>query len=151
MCLLVVEIYLRHQYSHEKQLLINKYKNLDASRGLCTVKSSNSDLIYELTPNKCGNNSHGYFDSEYDYRILVIGDSVAQGQGVKINQNFSNLLENKLNGETSKKKYEVITLAVTGYSTSQELVLLENEAEKYSPDFNYLELCFKRSCSSCIS
>jgi lysophospholipase L1-like esterase len=98
-------------------------------------------LVYELAKGKCGHNSHGYFDFEYSdekpentYRIVVIGDSVAQGQGVRKRRTFSNVLEWILNSNSENKKYEVITIAVSGYSTSQELILLEREAAKYSPD-----------------
>ena len=140
-CLTALEIYLRFQQSKVKTALINKYKALDSRRELCTVKSSDSRLIYELAKGKCDHNSHGFYDFEYSYekpenifRIIVIVDSVAQGQGVGINQTFSNVLEKKLNSTFKNEKFEVITLAVSGYSTSLELVLLENEAGKYSPD-----------------
>lgn len=139
--LIAIELYLKYQHNQEKQALINKYKNIDKDRGLCTIKSSNRNLIYELAPGICGNNSHGFFDYEYSieksenvFRIIVIGDSVAQGQWVEKSQTFSNLLEQYLNDRPGEKKYEVITMAITGYSTSQQLILLENQADKYSPD-----------------
>jgi len=120
--LIAVELFLRLQYKQEKTQLINKYKELDSSRGLCTVKSTDSRLIYELAPGKCGHNSHGYFDLEYTYekpentyRIVVIGDSVAQGQGVRKRRTFSNVLEWILNSKSKNKKFEVITIAVSGY------------------------------------
>ena len=44
------------------------------------------------------------------------------------------MLEKKINNYSESRKYEVIILALSGYSTSQELVLLETKAFKYEPD-----------------
>jgi lysophospholipase L1-like esterase len=132
--LIVFEASLRflHYLTHNK--LVEKYDNQD----LCTEKSENSLLIYTFKPNKCNANSQGFIDYEYSYekpkgtfRIVVIGDSVAQGAGVDLKETFAKVLENKLN---KINKAEVIILARTGYSTSQELVLLKDNAFNYNPD-----------------
>jgi len=111
--------------------------------GKCSMPSENKKLIYTFIPNKCGSNSKGYRDHEYSYikegsifRIIVIGDSVAQGQGVDLNQSFPKVLEQKLNALISNegRKVQVINLARSGYTTSQELIILEQEAFLYSPD-----------------
>jgi lysophospholipase L1-like esterase len=65
---------------------------------------------------------------------VIVGDSVAQGQGVKLEESFGRVLERTLNDLSPKNRYEVIVLARTGYSTSQELILLEKEAFLYDPD-----------------
>jgi lysophospholipase L1-like esterase len=120
----------------EKMLL---FRNAD----LCSMPAQNGNLIYTFIPDKCGSNSKGYLDYEYDYskdsdafRVIVIGDSVAQGQGVDLDQSFPKVLQRKLNtliaGEG--RKVEVITLARSGYTTIQELTVLEREAFLYSPD-----------------
>ncbi|MBI5675437.1 MAG: SGNH/GDSL hydrolase family protein [Nitrospirae bacterium] len=131
------EVYLRYQYKKEHDILISKYKG----RELCTASSAEPGLIYTFIPNKCGSNSHGYRDYEYRYkkdpgafRIVVIGDSVAQGQGVELRESFCKVLETKLNQSVNNRKFEVIVLARTGYSTAQELILLKNEAFNYQPD-----------------
>jgi hypothetical protein len=138
-CLSIGEVYLRYQYKKEHDILISKYKDLD----LCTTYSKNPELIYIFIPNKCGNNSHGYYKKEgNNFRIVLIGDSVAQGLGVKLEESFGKLLEKKLN-ESFNRKVEVIVLARSGYSTSQELILLKREAFNYDPDlimWSY-ELC----------
>ena len=131
--LLMGETYLRIQ--HDK--FTAQYKHKD----LCYTESSNPDLIYTSIPNKCDTNSNGYRDYEYCYekkkdtfRIVVIGDSVATGRGVEVEESFGNLLEKELNNLMDRKRFEVIILGESGYSTSQELILLENEAFNYNPN-----------------
>ena len=80
-------------------------------------------------------NSKGLRDRNYSYqrtpekqRILVLGDSMAWGFGVRQTEAFSERLELHL------QNTEVINAAVSGYSTDQELLWLENEGLKYRPD-----------------
>ena len=116
--------------------------------GLCIQADNDPDLMYSFKPNKCGANSKGYFDAEHSvkkeqgvFRIVIIGDSIAQGQGVKLKESFGKILETKLNSAQKEKKYEVIILARSGYSTSQELVLLGKEAFQYAPDLILWSYC----------
>lgn len=133
------EIYLRVQYSREHDLLVAKYEIRQKSRELCTHSSDDPRLIYSYTPNNCNANSQGYQDDEHNfskeqdvYRIVLIGDSIAKGQGVKLNESFGKVLEKRLNEQNQTS--ELIILATSGYSTSQELVLLEEQAFLYDPD-----------------
>lgn len=80
------------------------------------------------------NNSRGFRDRERAYdkggqkRIVVLGDSTAWGWGVETWERFSDIIEKRLKG------WEVINLAQAGYSTDQELIVLETEGLKYHPD-----------------
>lgn len=80
------------------------------------------------------NNSRGFRERERSYekrgkkRIVVLGDSTAWGWGVEAGERFSDILERRLPG------WEVINLAQAGYSTDQELLVLETEGLKYRPD-----------------
>jgi hypothetical protein len=80
------------------------------------------------------NNSRGFRDRERAYekggkrRIVVIGDSTAWGWGVEAEERFSDIMERRLKG------WEVINLAQAGYSTDQELLLLESEGLAYRPE-----------------
>lgn len=101
---------------------------------------ANEKLIYRLKANsdKCNTNTKGYVDFDYPQeksgkRIVIIGDSVAAGLGVPFGKSFGKIFEKKLS-EVFKSKYEVIVLAVQGYSTSQEIILLKNKAFEYNPD-----------------
>lgn len=126
------------QFSAMRERLIANHKT-----GLCTIPSNNPGLVYTLTPNKCGFNSKGYRDYEYDYnkdsnafRIVVIGDSVAYGHGLGPGEAFPKYLERNLNRTINdeRREVQVISLARGGYTTSQELIILEQEAFQYDPD-----------------
>jgi lysophospholipase L1-like esterase len=115
---------------------------------LCTMASVDKRLIYTYKPNECGNNSQGYRDVEHSFekpagtiRIVLIGDSVAEGRDVAPDSAFGRVLERILNERNDGQHYEVILLARAGYSTSQELVLLEVEAPRYDPDWVLWSYC----------
>lgn len=137
-CLILVEVFLEGRSIAKREKMLAQ-----ENTGECSTVAENKQLIYTFVPNKCGHNSKGYRDYEYSYikdhnvfRIVVIGDSVAQGQGVDISQSFPKVLEKKLNALISdeERKVQVITLARSGYTTYQELIILEKEAFLYYPD-----------------
>ena len=138
----VFETYFAIHWQREHAALVNSYDKWD----FVTTRSRDPRLIYTYQPNKHGTNSRGYFDYEYPYskgkdvfRIVVIGDSIAQGViddggDILLKDTAFKILEEKLNQPKQKPKYEVIVLARSGYSTSQELIVLEDEAFRYDPD-----------------
>jgi lysophospholipase L1-like esterase len=138
-CLAASETFLTIRYNRE-------HARIEAERGgrdLCTKAAEMPELIYTRVPGTCDSNAHGFRGTDYGYhkeqgvfRIVIIGDSVAEGQGVAYEDRFAQVLERNLNGVTADEgqKVEVIVLALSGYSTSQELYLLEHEAFNYSPD-----------------
>jgi hypothetical protein len=65
-------------------------------------------------------------------RVLSLGDSHTQGYEVHQDLTFSAVLERYL--KYHKINAEAINTGVSGFSTAEELVLLENEGVKYSPD-----------------
>ena len=138
-CLLASEIFLTIRYKREHARIESAYEGRD----LCSKRSDYPELIYTRIPGECDTNTHGFRGTDYGYdkkngvfRIVVIGDSVAEGQGVDYQDRFAQVLERNLNRLTKGKEenVEVIVLAQTGYSTTQELFLLEQEAFQYSPD-----------------
>ncbi|MFP4119387.1 MAG: SGNH/GDSL hydrolase family protein [Candidatus Woesearchaeota archaeon] len=132
----VGEVILRKQYSEN-----DHYPQREGEIRKSCVKGS-GDVLYEFDPTCNHINSEGFIDHEYPlqkkngtYRIIVIGDSIAQGHGVDVySESFPKVLEKKLNENIDKPHYEVLTMAVTGYSTSQELKVLEDKALKYDSD-----------------
>ena len=83
-------------------------------------------------------NSKGLRDEEYPYqkpegtyRILVLGDSFAYGDGVQRSEAFPEILESLLKKHGS---FEVINTGVTGYGITQETLYYETEGYKYEPD-----------------
>jgi len=104
--------------------------------------SQNPRMLYELRPNVDNTNLDGLHESRnYSIkkksglkRILIIGDSVAQGYRVNIHDNYSEKLEVLLNQRSSNQKYEVINLGVIGYDTQQIFERLKEKGLKYNPD-----------------
>ncbi len=67
------------------------------------------------------------------YRIVVIGDSIAAGLKVdRFVDTFPAILDERLNAMGAKS--EVISLAVSGYNTQQEVETLREKGLRYRPD-----------------
>lgn len=142
--LVPAEFYLRAQAARDRAQIRG---NMD-ERALCTEASPDKRLLYTYTPGECGANSRGFRDVERTpqkprgtFRIVLIGDSVAEGRDVEPDSTFGRILERMLNARNDGRRYEVILLARIGYSTSQEIVLLENEAPRYDPDLVLWSYC----------
>ena len=93
-------------------------------------------------------NSHGIRGPEYTYhkhdnefRILILGDSFAEGYTVEFDQLFSEILKRDLNAN-APRQYEIINTGTGGYSTDQELLLFQNQGKLYSPDLTILLFYF---------
>jgi len=104
----------------------------------CTQASSDPRRIYEGAPGKCGQNGLGFRDRAHApekaqgvFRVALIGDSVAHGQGVRAEEALGCVLEREL--AARGKSTEVLVFATTGYSTRQQLALLDI-AFRYAPD-----------------
>lgn len=65
-------------------------------------------------------------------RIVVQGDSVTLGYGVKDNETYSYLLQEMLNKDGFRA--EVINMAVSGFGTAEEIIQFHEVAKKYKPD-----------------
>ena len=94
------------------------------------------DGTWKFTINKQG--FRNYKDFEYDkprgtIRIISLGDSMTEGFEVRQDYTFSAIIEKKLNND--RYNTEVINTGVSGFSTAEELLFLENEGVKYKPDF----------------
>jgi lysophospholipase L1-like esterase len=112
--------------------------------------SSDPALIYELAPgSSCERegvaiaiNSAGFRDDEFPQhppdglRIVVLGDSVAWGWAVPMESAFPQVLERQLRqlGSEPYAASIVYNLAVDGYSTAQEIRLLETRGLALHPD-----------------
>jgi hypothetical protein len=66
------------------------------------------------------------------YRVLVLGDSHAEGFEVAQQETFSAQLKKELMRRGIKA--EVLNTGVSGFGTAEELVFLENEGFRYQPD-----------------
>ncbi len=86
-------------------------------------------------------NSDGLRDREYSVeksqnvrRILVFGDSFAEGWGVPVDRSFSEKLESNLGGGGEGRVLEVLNFGVAGFGTDQELLLFRRHGTRYRPD-----------------
>src|SRR3989339_601652 len=122
-------------------------------------KSSNPVLLYEYLPGFEGKmwgrpfrtNSSGFRDIEFSlqkpsgvHRTVVLGDSIALGQGLDPEQTFAARLRERLNSDSPERKYEkweVLNMAVCAYNTVREVELFKEEGVKYSPDLVILQYC----------
>lgn len=86
-------------------------------------------------------NSHGvrspreipYEKPENVFRILGFGDSYTIGYGAKLEETYLEQLQTALQ-KKSDCKIEVVNLGVSGHGTAEELIALQEEGLKYSPD-----------------
>ncbi|MGH7340288.1 MAG: SGNH/GDSL hydrolase family protein, partial [Candidatus Rokuibacteriota bacterium] len=100
------------------------------------------DLLWRLRPATGGplaTNELGLRDTPYrartDLEVLVLGDSVAWGDGIdEITRTFSYLLERRLSARYPEKTFEVVNAGVPGYTTEQEATYLELHGLVLEPD-----------------
>ncbi|MGN7611563.1 SGNH/GDSL hydrolase family protein, partial [Magnetococcales bacterium HHB-1] len=87
-------------------------------------------------------NSKKLRDREFDYqkpeqtfRILMLGDSVTFGWGVRVQDTVSKLLEHALNAKPDRKHaFEVINTGVGNYNTQMQTDYFFSEGYKYQPN-----------------
>jgi len=122
---------INHRNFYEKDPLLGWKKKAGAQRSIKTAEFTATEVV----------NSRGMRGEEYPYeksqgvyRILVLGDSFAEGYTVNDEDLFSQILQNKLNNLHDGRQYQVINAGTVGYSTDQELLFFETEGKKYLPD-----------------
>src|SRR3990167_2605849 len=82
-------------------------------------------------------NSLGFRDEEInkkkkDYRVLILGDSFAEGWGVEVDDRFDNVAQEVLTARN--KKTEIINAGVRSYSPILALTLLKDKLIDFDPD-----------------
>ena len=95
-----------------------------------TRRSRNPVLVWELDPNGSEVNSEAFRDRETSrekvegvVRVVLLGDSVAFGHGVPVEQDVADQLEVALGDG-----YEVLNFGVGGYNTRQTAELYASKA-----------------------
>jgi HEAT repeat protein len=73
------------------------------------------------------------------WRVAVLGDSVTLGDGIRPYEAFPRVMEARLQGEG--RRFEVMSVALWGWSTRQERTAWERIARGYHPDQALLAVC----------
>jgi len=77
-------------------------------------------------------------------RVIVLGDSIAFGLDVSDEETFTHLLDVRDNG------LEAGNLAVQGYGSGQELLVLTREGLRYDPDVVVLAFCLSNDFADAV-
>ena len=136
-CLLVAEVVIRIVYP---QPILPRF--IESSTWGIRKVLSNVDAIHKTSEYSYHyrTNSQGFRGTkEYEnvppqdcFRIVVQGDSMTLGHGVKDNETYSYLLQEMFNKDGFRT--EVINMAVSGFGTAEELIQFHEVAKKYKPD-----------------
>ena len=71
-------------------------------------------------------------------KLLILGDSISAGYGIKESENWVNLLEASL--KRNNFDIEIINSSVSGDTTLGGLFRIKNDLREYSPDYVLVEL-----------
>src|SRR5438874_5406841 len=122
------------------------------SKGRKVFYRQRSDfLLTDITPSvstflggPIESNSLGMRDREYDiikppntYRIVLLGASHDQGSGVKVDETYENVVEDRLNHElpdSHYSRYEILNMSVGQCGLFQRLLRLEEQGFQFKPD-----------------
>lgn len=103
--------------------------------------------LYALNPDHPEISSQGLRDREFDvpkppgvFRILVLGDSVTYGVGVRPDETFPKRLESILNA-TNRTRVEVLNAGVSGYTAYNEWQFFRRRGREFEPDLVIAALC----------
>jgi hypothetical protein len=75
------------------------------------------------------------------FRILVLGDSFAEGKQVRLDETFAKQLERGLAERFPSQRWEVINGGVSGYGTADEIKFFEILGGSLDPDLVILAFC----------
>lgn len=102
--------------------------------------------LYQLNPNHPRISSQGLRDREYAipkpkkvWRILVLGDSITFGLGVRPDCTFVKILETRLRAKY--RNIEVINASVMGYTAYNEVQFYIHKGRLFQPDIVVIALC----------
>jgi len=128
---------------------------IEMSRYASTIKQPAADprMTHEHTPNASATlmgvpvaiNSLGFRNGEITvakppntFRIVLVGDSLTFGWGVRAEDCFAPLLERRLNDELRRRgsttAVQVVNTGIGNYNTAQELALFENKGRPLKAD-----------------
>ena len=104
--------------------------------GKATLVTSEYEVREEFNSKGLRGPEYDYAKPQGEYRILVLGDSFAEGYTVEFSELFSEKLRLEL--REGGVPCEVVNAGTGGYSTDQELLWFRDEGVKYAPDLTIL-------------
>lgn len=133
------------RFFYKDQIVLFPRYNTNAEYGDFSIRRVRSNMEYKHTSidgvfhfktnNRGFRNDQdiAYEKKENEIRIVCLGDSHTLGYEVNQHDTFSWVAENALRQQGLNAT--VINAGVSGFSTAEELVFLENEGYKYKPDY----------------
>ena len=95
------------------------------------------------------NNSQGFRDGEWASpkpdgvcRIAVLGDSLTWGQGLAVEQRYTNVLQGLLQERFPQKNIQVLNFGIQGLPTTQERDILRKYKDRLQPDQVVVGFCY---------
>lgn len=119
--------------------------------------SDNPEIYYQLKPNlnryyksvPFQTNSHGLADKEYalkkepgTLRVAVIGSSWSMASGVKVDESYHALLEEKFSSDPDTPKVEFINFSVEYYSLREIVAIVKERVPAWQPDLIIIPVTF---------
>jgi len=93
----------------------------------------------EVRDNKLHNRTYPIEKEDGVFRIIILGDSFADGAGIYYEKDtFPMVLEKKFKEEVSEN-IEILNLALSGSDTIDQISVIEEKATRYNPDLLILE------------
>lgn len=99
---------------------------------------------YRVETNNKGIREESFSDEKPEdvKRILFLGDSFTFGWGVNSSDRFSDIVEKKLNNESSTR-YQAINAGIPGYGLEDNLILFRERGISYEPDIVVVSFSFE--------
>jgi hypothetical protein len=101
--------------------------------GRARYVTSEFDVSLEYNERSYRGPLHEYPKPAGRYRVVLLGDSYLEGYTVALKDRVAEVAEAALQ-EFQRLRVEVIAFGTAGYSTDQELLWLESEGIRYTPD-----------------
>lgn len=115
-------------YSPSPALIWENTPNLNA------MNDENRDFTVTTDSNGFRNNEISQKKKKGQFRIMVTGDSAAFGWPLRDRENFSWYLQEELRRTLPDRDFTVINAAVSGYSSLQGKIFLEEKGWNFKPD-----------------
>jgi lysophospholipase L1-like esterase len=111
------------------------WKKIPHTNEIRTSIRGRNEILYQINSKGIRGPEYSYDKPRDEYRILILGDSFADGYMIEFNELFSEVLKSNLNNNLKMHvHFQVINTGVSGWSTDQELLFYQSEGRKYNPD-----------------